>query len=96
MAIHEFFQDQGFVYVHTPIITSNDGEGAGEMFRVTTIDDTDFSKDFFEKEAFILTVTGQLHVEAFAMAFREMYILLVLHLELKNSNTSRHASEFGW
>ena len=53
MAIHEFFQDQGFVYVHTPIITSNDGEGAGEMFRVTTIDDTDFSKDFFEKEAYL-------------------------------------------
>ena len=61
MAIHEFFQSQGFVYVHTPIITSNDGEGAGEMFRATTIDDTDFSKDFFGKEAF-LTVTGQLHV----------------------------------
>ena len=57
MAIHEFFQSQGFVYVHTPIITGNDGEGAGEMFRATTIDNTEFEKDFFEKEAF-LTVTG--------------------------------------
>ena len=61
MAIHEFFQNQGFVYVHTPIITSNDGEGAGEMFRATTIDNTEFDKDFFGKEAY-LTVTGQLHV----------------------------------
>ena len=78
MAIHEFFQNQGFVYVHTPIITSNDGEGAGEMFRATTIDDTEFDKDFFGKEAY-LTVTGQLHVEAF---------------RAENSNTSRHASEF--
>ncbi len=72
MAIHEFFQSQGFVYVHTPIITSNDGEGAGEMFRATTIDNTEFDQDFFGKEAF-LTVTGQLHVEAFAMAFRDVY-----------------------
>lgn len=92
MAIHEFFQDQGFVYVHTPIITSNDGEGAGEMFRVTTIDDTDFSKDFFEKEAY-LTVTGQLHVEAFAMAFRDVYTFGPA-FRAENSNTSRHASEF--
>ncbi|MGX8680352.1 MAG: OB-fold nucleic acid binding domain-containing protein, partial [bacterium] len=72
MAIHEFFQSQGFVYVHTPIITGNDGEGAGEMFRATTIDDTDFEHDFFGKEAF-LTVTGQLHVEAFCMAYRDVY-----------------------
>ena len=86
MAIHEFFQDQGFVYVHTPIITSNDGEGAGEMFRVTTIDDTDFSKDFFEKEAY-LTVTGQLHVEAFAMAFRDVYTFGPA-FRAENSNTS--------
>lgn len=92
MAIHEFFQDQGFVYVHTPLITSNDGEGAGEMFRVTTIDDTDFSKDFFEKEAY-LTVTGQLHVEAFAMAFRDVYTFGPA-FRAENSNTSRHASEF--
>ena len=68
MAIHEFFQNQGFVYVHTPIITSNDGEGAGEMFRATTIDNTEFDKDFFGKEAY-LTVTGQLHVEAFALTY---------------------------
>ena len=94
MAIHEFFQDQGFVYVHTPLITSNDGEGAGEMFRVTTIDDTDFSKDFFEKEAY-LTVTGQLHVEAFAMAL-EMYILLVLHLEPKTQIHQDMPVNSGW
>ena len=92
MAIHEFFQSQGFVYVHTPIITSNDGEGAGEMFRATTIDDTDFSKDFFGKEAF-LTVTGQLHVEAFCMAFRDVYTFGPA-FRAENSNTSRHASEF--
>ena len=85
-------QSQGFVYVHTPIITSNDGEGAGEMFRATTIDDTDFSKDFFGKEAF-LTVTGQLHVEAFCMAFRDVYTFGPA-FRAENSNTSRHASEF--
>ena len=92
MAIHEFFQSQGFVYVHTPIITGNDGEGAGEMFRATTIDDTDFEKDFFGKEAF-LTVTGQLHVEAFAMAFRDVYTFGPA-FRAENSNTTRHASEF--
>ena len=92
MAIHEFFQSQGFVYVHTPIITGNDGEGAGEMFRATTIDDTDFEKDFFGKEAF-LTVTGQLHVEAFAMAFRDVYTFGPA-FRAENSNTTRHAAEF--
>lgn len=92
MAIHEFFQDQGFVYVHTPIVTGNDGEGAGEMFKVTTRDDGDFEKDFFGKEAF-LTVTGQLHVEAFAMAFRDVYTFGPA-FRAENSNTSRHASEF--
>ena len=92
MAIHEFFQSQGFVYVHTPIITSNDGEGAGEMFRATTIDNTEFDKDFFGKEAF-LTVTGQLHVEAFCMAFRDVYTFGPA-FRAENSNTSRHASEF--
>ncbi len=92
MAIHEFFQSQGFVYVHTPIITGNDGEGAGEMFRATTIDNTEFDKDFFGKEAF-LTVTGQLHVEAFCMAFRDVYTFGPA-FRAENSNTSRHASEF--
>ena len=81
-AIHKFFQDRGFVYVHTPIITGSDAEGAGEMFQVTTLDlgDTpktdegkvDFSKDFFGK-ACNLTVSGQLEGEIFAMAFRDIY-----------------------
>jgi len=92
MAIHEFFQSQGFVYVHTPIITGNDGEGAGEMFRATTIDDTNFEDDFFGKEAF-LTVTGQLHVEAFCLAFRDVYTFGPA-FRAENSNTTRHASEF--
>lgn len=92
MAIHEFFQNQGFVYVHTPIITGNDGEGAGEMFKATIRDDANYEKDFFGKEAF-LTVTGQLHVEAFAMAFRDVYTFGPA-FRAENSNTSRHASEF--
>ena len=92
MAIHEFFQDQGFVYVHTPILTGNDGEGAGETFTATTRKDADYEKDFFGKEAF-LTVTGQLHVEAFAMAFRDVYTFGPA-FRAENSNTSRHASEF--
>lgn len=92
MAIHEFFQDQGFVYVHTPIITGNDGEGAGEMFTATTRKDDKYDEDFFGKEAF-LTVTGQLHVEAFAMAFRDVYTFGPA-FRAENSNTSRHASEF--
>lgn len=91
MAIHEFFQNQGFVYVHTPIITSNDGEGAGEMFRATTIDNTEFDKDFFGKKH--LTVTGQLHVEAFALTYRDVYTFGPA-FRAENSNTSRHASEF--
>ena len=92
MAIHEFFQNQGFVYVHTPIITGNDGEGAGEMFTATTREDGDYEKDFFGKPGF-LTVTGQLHVEAFAMAFRDVYTFGPV-FRAENSNTSRHASEF--
>ena len=92
MAIHEFFQNQGFVYVHTPIITGNDGEGAGEMFTVTTRKDANYEEDFFGKEAF-LTVTGQLHVEAFALAFRDVYTFGPA-FRAENSNTSRHASEF--
>ncbi len=89
MAIHQFFQERGFVYVHTPIITSNDGEGAGEMFNVTTGDDP---ADFFGKEAY-LTVTGQLHVEAFCLAFRNVYTFGPA-FRAENSNTARHASEF--
>ena len=72
MAIHEFFQDQGFVYVHTPIITSNDAEGAGEVFTVTTRSDGKYEEDFFGKHA-CLTVSGQLQAEAFALAFRDVY-----------------------
>ena len=92
MAIHEFFQNQGFVYVHTPIVTGNDGEGAGEMFNVTIRKDDKYEEDFFGKEAF-LTVTGQLHVEAFALAFRDVYTFGPA-FRAENSNTSRHASEF--
>lgn len=101
-AIHTFFQDRGFVYVHTPIITGSDCEGAGEMFRVTTLDpktppltDTgtvDFSKDFFGKET-NLTVSGQLAVENFCMAFRNVYTFGPT-FRAENSNTPRHASEF--
>lgn len=101
-AIHKFFQDRGFVYVHTPIITGSDAEGAGEMFQVTTldIDDTprtkdgkiDFSKDFFGK-ACNLTVSGQLEGEIFAMAFRDIYTFGPT-FRAENSNTARHASEF--
>ena len=91
MAIHEFFQDQGFVYVHTPVITGN-AEGAGETFTVTTRDDAEYEKDFFGKHA-SLTVSGQLHVEAFAMAFRDVYTFGPT-FRAENSNTTRHASEF--
>ena len=90
MAIHEFFQNQGFVYVHTPIITSMDGEGAGNMFRVTTIDNQEFEKDFFGKEAH-LAVTGQLQVEAFCMAF----IHLDLLSEQKTQTLQRMRQNFG-
>ncbi|WP_075878247.1 asparagine--tRNA ligase [Merdibacter massiliensis] len=92
MAIHEFFQNQGFVYVHTPLITGNDAEGAGETFTVTTRDDANYEEDFFGKHA-SLTVSGQLHVEAFAMAFRDVYTFGPT-FRAENSNTTRHASEF--
>ncbi|MDY2959220.1 MAG: asparagine--tRNA ligase [Hornefia sp.] len=101
-AIHKFFQDRGFVYVHTPIITGSDAEGAGEMFQVTTLDldeiprteegKIDFSRDFFGK-ACNLTVSGQLEGEIFAMAFRDIYTFGPT-FRAENSNTARHASEF--
>lgn len=101
-AIHKFFQDRGFVYVHTPIITGSDCEGAGEMFRVTTLDldnpprketgEIDFDQDFFGKES-NLTVSGQLEAEIFALAFRNVYTFGPT-FRAENSNTARHASEF--
>ncbi len=101
-AIHQFFQENNFVYVHTPIITGSDAEGAGEMFQVTTlqIDEIvkkgekviDYSKDFFGK-ATNLTVSGQLQVETYAMAFRNVYTFGPT-FRAENSNTQRHASEF--
>ncbi|MBD5148454.1 MAG: asparagine--tRNA ligase [Oscillibacter sp.] len=101
-AIHNFFQSQGFVYVHTPIITASDCEGAGEMFRVTTLDPEnpprtedgriDFSQDFFGKPA-NLTVSGQLNAENFAMAFGDVYTFGPT-FRAENSNTARHAAEF--
>lgn len=92
MAIHEFFQDQGFVYVHAPIITGNDAEGAGEVFTVTTRNDGKYEDDFFGKKA-SLTVSGQLQAEAFALAFRDVYTFGPT-FRAENSNTGRHASEF--
>ena len=101
-AIHEFFQNRGFVYVHTPIITASDCEGAGEMFRVTTLDmenpprtedgKVDYSQDFFGKPA-NLTVSGQLNAENFAMAFGDVYTFGPT-FRAENSNTQRHAAEF--
>lgn len=101
-AIHEFFQNRGFVYVHTPIITTSDCEGAGEMFRVTTLDmenpprtedgKIDNSQDFFGKAA-SLTVSGQLNAENFAMAFGNVYTFGPT-FRAENSNTQRHAAEF--
>lgn len=101
-AIHKFFQDNGFVYVHTPIITGSDCEGAGEMFRVTTLDllnppkkdngEIDFSKDFFGKGT-NLTVSGQLAGETYAMAFGKIYTFGPT-FRAENSNTARHAAEF--
>ena len=101
-AIHTFFQDRGFVYVHTPIITASDCEGAGEMFQVTTLDvsdpprlpdgSVDWSKDFFGKRA-NLTVSGQLNAENFAMAFGDVYTFGPT-FRAENSNTQRHAAEF--
>ena len=101
-AIHCFFQDRGFVYVHTPIITASDCEGAGEMFQVTTLDmanpprtqdgGVDYSQDFFGKRA-NLTVSGQLNAENFAMAFGDVYTFGPT-FRAENSNTQRHAAEF--
>ena len=101
-AIHQYFQERGFVYVHTPIITGSDCEGAGEMFRVTTLDmdnlpktedgKVDSSKDFFGKET-NLTVSGQLNGETYAMAFRNIYTFGPT-FRAENSNTTRHAAEF--
>ena len=101
-AIHKFFQERGFVYVHTPLITGSDCEGAGEMFRVTTLDmdevpkteegKVDFSQDFFGKET-NLTVSGQLNGETYAMAFKNIYTFGPT-FRAENSNTTRHAAEF--
>lgn len=101
-AIHKFFQDRGFVYVHTPIITSSDAEGAGEMFRITTLDlenlpkdengKIDYTKDFFGKST-NLTVSGQLEGETYALAFRNIYTFGPT-FRAENSNTPRHAAEF--
>ena len=100
-AIHQFFQDRGFVYVHTPIITGSDCEGAGELFRVSSIDiknpplkngEIDYAKDFFARQTY-LTVSGQLEAEAFACALSKVYTFGPT-FRAENSNTSRHASEF--
>ena len=101
-AIHKFFQERGFVYVHTPLITGSDCEGAGEMFQVTTMDlnnvpknedgSVDYSKDFFGKET-SLTVSGQLNGETYAQAFRNIYTFGPT-FRAENSNTTRHAAEF--
>lgn len=101
-AIHTFFMERGFVYVHTPIITGSDCEGAGEMFQVTTMDLTelpkngegeiDFSRDFFGKPT-NLTVSGQLNVETYAFAFKNVYTFGPT-FRAENSNTTRHAAEF--
>lgn len=101
-AIHKFFHDRNFVYANTPIITSSDAEGAGEMFRVTTLDlnniekdengNVDFSKDFFGKSTH-LTVSGQLQAEAFATSFRNVYTFGPT-FRSEDSNTARHAAEF--
>ncbi|MFC4800259.1 asparagine--tRNA ligase [Neobacillus sp. GCM10023253] len=101
-AMHKFFNEKGFVYVHSPIITGSDTEGAGEMFRVTSLDlnnlpkneegKTDDTKDFFGKET-NLTVSGQLSAESFALAFRNVYTFGPT-FRAENSNTARHAAEF--
>ena len=92
MAIHTFFQEQGFVYVNTPLITSNDAEGAGETFTVTTRSDGRYDQDFFGKHA-TLTVSGQLQAEAYAMAFRDVYTFGPT-FRAENSNTTNHLAEF--
>ena len=101
-AIHQFFQERDFVYVHTPLITGSDCEGAGEMFQVTTLDlanvpktedgKVDFSQDFYGKPT-NLTVSGQLNGETFAMAFKNIYTFGPT-FRAENSNTTRHAAEF--
>ncbi len=101
-ALHRFFQERGFVHVHTPIITASDAEGAGETFRVTTMDpldpprthrgEVDYSRDFFARKT-NLTVSGQLEAEAFALAFKKVYTFGPT-FRAENSNTSRHAAEF--
>ncbi|MBQ8747579.1 MAG: asparagine--tRNA ligase [Clostridia bacterium] len=101
-AIHKFFQERGFVYVHTPLITGSDCEGAGEMFQVTTMDPAqipmtedgavDYAQDFFGKKT-SLTVSGQLNGETFAMAFKNIYTFGPT-FRAENSNTTRHAAEF--
>ena len=101
-AIHQFFQERDFVYVHTPLITGSDAEGAGEMFQVTTMDlndvpkteegAVDYSKDFFGKST-NLTVSGQLNGETYAMAFKNIYTFGPT-FRAENSNTTRHAAEF--
>ena len=100
IAIHNYFQERGYVYFHAPLITANDGEGAGEMFQVTTLDldkvastgKVDYSKDFFGKKVG-LTVTGQLEGEAYAMAYGKIYTFGP-SFRAENSNTKTHASEF--
>ncbi len=102
MAIHRFFHDEGFFWIHTPIITASDCEGAGEMFRVSTLDlanlprtsagKVDFAQDFFGREAF-LTVSGQLNVEAYCLAMSKVYTFGPT-FRAENSNTSRHLAEF--
>ena len=101
-AIHKFFQERGFVCLHSPVITANDAEGAGELFRVTTLDPknppltesggVDYSQDFFGKRT-NLTVSGQLEAEAFALAFKDVYTFGPT-FRAENSNTPRHAAEF--
>jgi len=101
-AVHRFFQERGFVYIHTPIITASDAEGAGEMFRVSTLNldqlprseqgEVDFSQDFFGTET-NLTVSGQLNAESFCMAFKNVYTFGPT-FRAENSNTARHAAEF--
>ena len=104
-AIHRFFHERGFFWIHTPIITASDCEGAGEMFRVSTLDvahrdqlpttpdgHTDFTQDFFEKEAY-LTVSGQLNVEAYCLAMSKVYTFGPT-FRAENSNTTRHLAEF--
>ena len=101
-AIHGFFHEHGFFWVHTPIITATDAEGAGEMFRVSTLDlanlprdaegKVDYAQDFFGREAF-LTVSGQLNVETYCLALSKVYTFGPT-FRAENSNTSRHLAEF--